>query len=218
MEDSDSEDAAIPGSHGLGRLPTFPQTHHLSSHMAATAAARRPPPGTHQPSASPLDNHPRHSQQSDLRHAGYQDNAHGHHRHATDNVLPNAKAVHQSHTADRHRLGDNAGPSGQMFGGMHAGFSRSGNLTGDLTGLNAQMDDRDASGAGPSAVAPVPEPAPAIGKIKLKVRRPVSAASEAYDESWFAEHLDRQPELQAPIQTLPEVFTIYTMRTCFVML
>lgn len=215
MEDSDSKDAAIPGSHGLGRHPTFPQTHHSSPHMAATAAARRPPPGSHE--LNPLANRQR-DFLSDLRHPGYQDSAHGHHRHATDDVLPNAKAVHQSHTADRQRLGDNAGPSGQMFGAMHAGFSRSGNLTGDLTGLNAQMDDRDASGAGPSAVAPVPEPAPAIGKIKLKVRRPVSAASEAYDESWFAEHLDRQPELQAPIQNLAEVSTIYSMRTCFVML
>ena len=63
------------------------------------------------------------------------------------------------------------------------------------------MEDHN---AGPDGNA-LDETAPAVGKIKLKIRRPVSAASEAYDESWFAEHLDRLPDVQAPIQDLAEV-------------
>lgn len=39
--------------------------------------------------------------------------------------------------------------------------------------------------------------APSVGKIKLKLRRPWSA--DEYDESWFAECVDRQPKLRGPI-------------------
>ena len=45
--------------------------------------------------------------------------------------------------------------------------------------------------------------APSVGKIKLKLRRPLSA--DEYDESWFAEHVDRQPNLRGPIIDMDQV-------------
>ena len=45
--------------------------------------------------------------------------------------------------------------------------------------------------------------APSVGKIKLKLRRPWSA--DEYDESWFAECVDRQPKLRGPITDFHQV-------------
>ncbi len=45
--------------------------------------------------------------------------------------------------------------------------------------------------------------APSVGKIKLKLRRPLSA--DEYDESWFAEYVDRQPNLRGPITDMDQV-------------
>lgn len=47
--------------------------------------------------------------------------------------------------------------------------------------------------------------APSVGKIKLKIRRPWSAGADEYDESWFAEHVGRQPNLRGPIATTDQV-------------
>jgi len=44
--------------------------------------------------------------------------------------------------------------------------------------------------------------APSVGKIKLKLRRPLSAE---YDESWFAEYVDKQPNLRGPITDMDQV-------------
>lgn len=209
MEDSDSEDGAIPGSY---------LTHHRTDHdrNRLAAAARWPPPGAQQNGVSAVDtqlwqNGVQRMLTADAqpRHATHRDS--GRHRHATAAAQPTAKAVYQSPALDspvghdRRGMEDDAGPSNHANGAVHAGFKHSGNLTGDLTGLNAQSDDRGSIGAGPHASGPMDETGPAVGKIKLKIRRPVSAASETYDQSWFAEHLVRQPQLQAPIQDLTEV-------------
>ena len=45
--------------------------------------------------------------------------------------------------------------------------------------------------------------APSVGKIKLKLRRPLSG--DEYDESWFAEYIDRQPNLRGPITDMVQV-------------
>jgi len=47
--------------------------------------------------------------------------------------------------------------------------------------------------------------APSVGKIKLKLRRPWSAGADEYDESWFAEYVDRQPNLRGPITDFDQV-------------
>lgn len=47
--------------------------------------------------------------------------------------------------------------------------------------------------------------APSVGKIKLKLRRPWSAGADEYDESWFAEYVDRQPNLRGPISDFDQV-------------
>ena len=47
--------------------------------------------------------------------------------------------------------------------------------------------------------------APSVGKIKLKLRRPWSAGADEYDESWFAEYVDRQPNLRGPIADFDQV-------------
>lgn len=209
LDDSDSEDGAIPISHGPGRHVTQDHTH-----VSAAAAARQPPPGPHQRSTGPVDSQQWQAglhraptadaqiRQTAQRKALQRDGTlHGHDRNATDYMHTQAEPLHGPFDHDRRGTGHAAGPSRHSSAVEHAGFAKSGNLTGDLTGLNAQMEDHE---AGPSGSA-LDESAPAVGKIKLKIRRPVSAASEAYDESWFAEHLDQQPELQAPIQDLAEV-------------
>ena len=46
---------------------------------------------------------------------------------------------------------------------------------------------------------------PAGPKITLKLKRRWSAGSEDYDDSWFAQHVDRQPHTFGPVSSLPEV-------------
>ena len=48
--------------------------------------------------------------------------------------------------------------------------------------------------------------APSVGKITLKIRRP---GSDGYDESWFAEHVDRQPTLREPVASLDQVSRLH---------
>ncbi len=45
--------------------------------------------------------------------------------------------------------------------------------------------------------------APSVGKIKLKLRRPLSA--DEYNESWFAEYVDKQPNLRGLITDMDQV-------------
>lgn len=192
LEDSDSEDGYVPGSH----------RHTGHDRSLPTAAEGRPPPGVQQKGSSEHRWHP--SLQNALTaYAQPRDvDAHrhnGHDRNASTSAQPNVPGY------DRRGSDHGAGPSSHANGAVHTGFIRNGNLTGDLTGLNAQLDDRDPSGAGQDANGPEGEPALAVGKIKLKIRRPVSAASDTYDESWYSEHLDRQPDLQGDIQDLTEV-------------
>ena len=209
LEDNDSEDGAIPMSHGPGRHVTQDNTH-----VSAAAAARQPPAGPHQHSTGPIDSqqwqaglHRGPTADAQIRQTARRKSLqrdgtlHGHDSNAADYMHTQAEPLHGPFDHDRRGTEHAAGPSRHSSDAEHAGFANSGNLTGDLTGLNAQMEDHEARPSGSA----LDESAPAVGKIKLKIRRPVSAASEAYDESWFAEHLDRQPELQAPIQDLAEV-------------
>lgn len=46
---------------------------------------------------------------------------------------------------------------------------------------------------------------PAGPKITLKLKRRWSAGSENYDDSWFAQHVDRQPDRRGPVSSLREV-------------
>lgn len=71
--------------------------------------------------------------------------------------------------------------------------SRAGSIgaEGRSTSMEAPVTDGD---RGQVAAA-----APSVGKIKLKLRRPLSARADEYDESWFAEYVDRQPNLRGPI-------------------
>ena len=61
----------------------------------------------------------------------------------------------------------------------------------DSLGPDLQMAD--------AAKAESAAAAPAVPKIKLKIKRRWSAGCEDYDDSWFAQHVDRQPQLKGPV-------------------
>ena len=49
-------------------------------------------------------------------------------------------------------------------------------------------------------------PAQPVGpKVTLKLKRRWSAGSEDYDDSWFAQHVDRQPDRFGSVSSLSEV-------------
>lgn len=55
---------------------------------------------------------------------------------------------------------------------------------------------------------------PAGPKITLKLKRRWSAGSEDYDDSWFAQHVDRQPVRKGPVSSLHEVSSPYIFTLC----
>lgn len=65
------------------------------------------------------------------------------------------------------------------------------------SGQDAPMTD-----AGPVQAAAAQ---PAGPKITLKLKRRWSAGSEDYDDSWFAQHVDRQPHRFSSVSSLSEV-------------
>ena len=80
------------------------------------------------------------------------------------------------------------------------GYHHRGNSLGPESGSHSKdMQMADAAHAEP-AVAAAAGP-----KIKLKIKRRWSAGCEDYDDSWFAPHVDRQPELKGPVSCLEEV-------------
>ena len=52
-------------------------------------------------------------------------------------------------------------------------------------------------GGQPGAAAPAK-----VGKLTLKIKRPLA---DNYKESWFVEHVDRQPSLKGPVSSIDQV-------------
>lgn len=195
LDKSDTED----GGHHNSAQPSQEQQHD-KAHVRASAPGQHPQPARQQRSASPV-----YSQQQQ---AGPQ-------RHVQSATAEGRRHMDAATTAKHRHMGavsvghdkstdkeDGSGFSEQLPPGA---FSRRGNLTGNLTGLDADLDG-DGVQAVPTASEGADAAAPPHKKLKLKLpRRPVSASSDAYDESWYTEHLDRQPELQGPIAHLAQV-------------
>lgn len=78
-------------------------------------------------------------------------------------------------------------------------------------GQDAPMTD---AGRGQAAASPQP----AGPKIRLKIKGGRwSAGSEDYDDSWFVQHVDRQPLTYGPVTSLPEV-SMHAMQELHVVL
>ena len=92
-----------------------------------------------------------------------------------------------------------AGPSQQPA--MLNGFQHRAGCLG-AEGRTSSGQDAPMTDAGPVQVA---AGQPAGPKITLKLKRRWSAGSEDYDDSWFAQHVDRQPHRFGPVSSLPEV-------------
>ena len=202
LDESDTEDG---GRHGSAQL--LQQQQHDRAHVRAPATGQQAQAGRPERSATPP-----HTQQA------------GGHRHMQPATVGRpqhmgvATAAQHKHTDaagadyDRGRdKEDGSGFNGQLPPGA---FLRRGNLTGNLTGLNADLDGEGAERAA-TASDGADAAAPPHKKLKLKLpRRPVSASSDAYDESWYTEHLDRQPDLQGPIADLAQVHPLLHHRRC----
>ena len=105
---------------------------------------------------------------------------------------------HTTHQSDAHPS-TTAGPAQQpatLNGYQH----RSGSL--GAVGRTSSGQDALMTDAGPVQAAAAQ---PAGPKITLKLKRRWSAGSEDYDDSLFAQHVDRQPHRFGPISSLPEV-------------
>lgn len=76
---------------------------------------------------------------------------------------------------------------------------RAGSLGAEGTGPGQDTPMTDV-GRVPAGAAP-----PAGPKITLKLKRRWSAGSDDYDDSWFAQHVDRQPDRRGLVSSLQEV-------------
>ena len=105
---------------------------------------------------------------------------------------------HTTQQSDAHPS-TTAGPPQQpaTLNGCH---HRAGSLGAE--GRTSSGQDAPMTDAGPVQAAAAQ---PAGPKITLKLKRRWSAGSEDYDDSWFAQHVDRQPHRFGPVSSLPEV-------------
>ena len=122
-------------------------------------------------------------------------------RNSDDEAAPSARAAKVQKSSHQHAASPSPIAAAQQHqpAALNGSHPRAGSLgpEGTLHRQDAPVSD---SGNAQAGAPQLPGP-----KIKLKITGRWSAGSDNYDDSWFAQHVDRQPELRARVSDLLQV-------------